>query len=371
MEVISASELSQMTKGETTGQGSPKPDPSPGPTRWPNVQEIKPPTPDLKRDVPMPAARPRGAARRRRACRGTPQAEDKAARGASAEAAGRRSAKAEREGGRGRREGRRREGASRSPAQGRGRSQARPRRRPRRKRWPRPKPSAKAREAEALAKAKRGKPRRRPSAGARRGQGEAEAEARPRKRRKAKEAATPRRQGRGGQEARRARRASRPSRFRPSPQPKPDTKFDPSADREAAHLQGEAAAGALDRQEVNRTASLGAPNASGAEAQPEPAGRARPDPQGADSWLLEPAAGHRRQDQPGPEVQDAAQSGRVAGRRAGAGQQFRRRPLPRLAESAIRAIRRCAPFRIPAQFMPFYDDWRDWNITFDPKEMLG
>jgi hypothetical protein len=42
-----------------------------------------------------------------------------------------------------------------------------------------------------------------------------------------------------------------------------------------------------------------------------------------------------------------------------------------MAESANRAIRRCAPFRIPAQYAPFYSDWQDWTITFDAKEMLS
>ena len=42
-----------------------------------------------------------------------------------------------------------------------------------------------------------------------------------------------------------------------------------------------------------------------------------------------------------------------------------------MAESAMRAIKRCAPFRIPAQYAPFYGDWRDWSITFDAKDMLG
>ncbi|MDJ1158241.1 cell envelope biogenesis protein TolA [Chelatococcus sp. SYSU_G07232] len=42
-----------------------------------------------------------------------------------------------------------------------------------------------------------------------------------------------------------------------------------------------------------------------------------------------------------------------------------------LADSALRAVRRCAPFRIPPQYMPYYADWRDWNVTFDPKEFLG
>jgi hypothetical protein len=42
-----------------------------------------------------------------------------------------------------------------------------------------------------------------------------------------------------------------------------------------------------------------------------------------------------------------------------------------LADSALRAIRRCAPFRIPASFNPFYSEWRDWHITFDPKDFIS
>jgi hypothetical protein len=42
-----------------------------------------------------------------------------------------------------------------------------------------------------------------------------------------------------------------------------------------------------------------------------------------------------------------------------------------LAESAVRAVRRCAPFRIPPQYAPYYADWRDWNVVFDPKDFLS
>ena len=42
-----------------------------------------------------------------------------------------------------------------------------------------------------------------------------------------------------------------------------------------------------------------------------------------------------------------------------------------MADSALRAVRKCSPFKIPAQFAPFYNDWKDWTVTFDPKEMLG
>ncbi|MFC7396250.1 cell envelope biogenesis protein TolA [Chelatococcus sp. GCM10030263] len=41
------------------------------------------------------------------------------------------------------------------------------------------------------------------------------------------------------------------------------------------------------------------------------------------------------------------------------------------AESLARAIRRCAPYRIPAQFAPYYADWRDFQVIADPSDFLG
>jgi len=38
------------------------------------------------------------------------------------------------------------------------------------------------------------------------------------------------------------------------------------------------------------------------------------------------------------------------------------------AESAVRAVRRCAPYGLPAAK---YDSWREINVTFDPREMFG
>jgi colicin import membrane protein len=41
-------------------------------------------------------------------------------------------------------------------------------------------------------------------------------------------------------------------------------------------------------------------------------------------------------------------------------------PLERsVAESAARAVRRCAPYTIPAKFAPFYQDWKSWHVEFD------
>ena len=42
-----------------------------------------------------------------------------------------------------------------------------------------------------------------------------------------------------------------------------------------------------------------------------------------------------------------------------------------LSESALRAVRRCNPLKIPPQFMPYYDQWKDRILRFDPEEMAG
>ncbi|MEY4090826.1 MAG: hypothetical protein RLZZ496_8 [Pseudomonadota bacterium] len=41
-----------------------------------------------------------------------------------------------------------------------------------------------------------------------------------------------------------------------------------------------------------------------------------------------------------------------------------------MEESAIRAIRQCAPFNIPPQFKSYYSDWKSLAVTFDMKAML-
>ncbi len=44
--------------------------------------------------------------------------------------------------------------------------------------------------------------------------------------------------------------------------------------------------------------------------------------------------------------------------------------LRALAESALRAVRRCDPLRIPAQYQPYYEQWKGRIVRFDPEEML-
>ena len=40
-----------------------------------------------------------------------------------------------------------------------------------------------------------------------------------------------------------------------------------------------------------------------------------------------------------------------------------------LAESALRAVKRCNPLHIPAMYQPFYDQWKGRIVRFDPEEM--
>jgi colicin import membrane protein len=45
--------------------------------------------------------------------------------------------------------------------------------------------------------------------------------------------------------------------------------------------------------------------------------------------------------------------------------------LTSLAESALRAVRRCNPLKIPAQYQPYFEQWRARILRFDPEEMQG
>jgi colicin import membrane protein len=40
-----------------------------------------------------------------------------------------------------------------------------------------------------------------------------------------------------------------------------------------------------------------------------------------------------------------------------------------VADSATRATKRCSPLRIPAQFQPYYQDWKDLVVNFDPRDL--
>lgn len=42
-------------------------------------------------------------------------------------------------------------------------------------------------------------------------------------------------------------------------------------------------------------------------------------------------------------------------------------PSRMMADSALRAVRRCNPLKIPARFQPYYEQWKDWVVGFDPE----
>lgn len=44
--------------------------------------------------------------------------------------------------------------------------------------------------------------------------------------------------------------------------------------------------------------------------------------------------------------------------------------LRNLADSAMRAVRRCNPMHIPAAYLPYYEQWKGRVVRFDPEEML-
>jgi outer membrane biosynthesis protein TonB len=41
------------------------------------------------------------------------------------------------------------------------------------------------------------------------------------------------------------------------------------------------------------------------------------------------------------------------------------------AESAMRAVKKCDPLKVPAQYMPYFEQWKIETIHFDPRESQG
>jgi len=123
--------------------------------------------------------------------------------------------------------------------------------------------------------------------------------------------------------------------------------------------------------EVNRVASLGSPTATGQKMNPsqrDQLGSLIKD-QLAKCWS--PPAGVSEGENLKPVIKlSLQQDGSLIG--VPAVSNDRSDPAFRaMADSAVRAVRLCAPFKIPAQFLPFHGDWKDWTIIFDPREMLG
>lgn len=149
----------------------------------------------------------------------------------------------------------------------------------------------------------------------------------------------------------------------------PDQRFNPTDIRQLLESKERAQTTASTGRELNRTAALGIPtgNASKLSLSQRDALGALLKEQLANCWT--PPMGVTANLKPlvhmklNPDGSLLAQPALV---NASGEPSFRV-----LAESAMRAVRRCAPFRIPASYAPYYADWQEWNIIFDPKEFLG
>lgn len=151
----------------------------------------------------------------------------------------------------------------------------------------------------------------------------------------------------------------------------PQRKFDPGS---ISKLLSKEAPGqrASTGQTVNRTASIGAPNASAARMSPSLWGQLDGflQEQYKRCWNVLPTAGAGRYV---PQIEVAfLPNGALAGE-----PRLRNPPsdpaLRSLADSALRAVRNplCNPMRIPAQFQPYYEEWKERILRFDPEEMMG
>ncbi|MCZ8106904.1 MAG: cell envelope integrity protein TolA [Burkholderiales bacterium] len=372
VEVITDSQFSQMTRGETTAREV-KPNPLPRAEKKAEIQETKPEAVELKRDVPVPPTRPP-----------EPPAEQKiAALPLPPERPKEDEAKAEAEKARAEAEAK-----ARADAAAKAEAQARAEARAKADADARAKAEARA-EAEALEKARAEQAKAKAEAYAKvkaeaeaKAKVEAEARARAEARAKAEaEAEAKRREAearvRAAEQQRLATLAA--AQAKPEPprppvpraEPKPEAKFDPSAIEKLLTSKEKAQQAPSTAREINRTASLGTAAGSAAKLNPS-----QKDALG--SLLKEqirgcwnPPPGFANIDNLKPRFtmslkQDGSlQADPVLANPSG-DPAFRA-----MAESANRAIRRCAPFRIPAQYAPFYSDWQDWTITFDAKEMLS
>ena len=121
---------------------------------------------------------------------------------------------------------------------------------------------------------------------------------------------------------------------------------------------------------VNQTASLGSPTASGQRMSPSLWGQ-------LDGYMIDqykrcwsymslgPTARFI------PQIEVSFTSAGVLAREPRLRNQPSDPNLRALADSAMRAVKQCNPLRIPAQFLPYYNEWKDRILRFDPEEMSG
>jgi colicin import membrane protein len=120
--------------------------------------------------------------------------------------------------------------------------------------------------------------------------------------------------------------------------------------------------------QLQQLASLGAPNASAAKMSPSLWGQldALLQDQYKQCWSYIGLSGQPKYV---PEIKvEYAQDGTLIGQPSLVNPPSD--PSKRsLAESAMRAVRRCNPLHIPSLYQPFYEEWKGRIVRFDPDEM--
>jgi len=166
-----------------------------------------------------------------------------------------------------------------------------------------------------------------------------------------------------------------PAKPAPNPAPKPKSGEESAERRPSPDLaeisrllsrEAPSSVGSAGR-ELNRTASLGAPNASAARMSPSMSGELNflMQEQYKQCWSLPPSNGPRY-------VAKIHITYRPDGSLASEPALINSPSDPQsrsLAESALRAVRRCNPLKIPARFQPYFEQWKDWVVGFDPDNM--
>jgi colicin import membrane protein len=145
-------------------------------------------------------------------------------------------------------------------------------------------------------------------------------------------------------------------------------KFDPGDIRQLLRSKEKTASSGATGAEVNRTAALGTAVGSAQKLNPSMrdalAGIFRE--QIERCYMPPPGSATTPAEMPVLDVRfnaDGTLAAEPKVQRAGS------KPIDRaVADAALRAVRRCAPYRIPARFAPFYDDWKYWLIEFDPAQ---
>jgi colicin import membrane protein len=368
VEIVTDNQFSEITKGETDAKEV-QPTPKPRVDRVAEKAELRDPG-EAKRDVPSPPKRPEEV----KVAEEEAQAEAKAR--AAAEAKERAEAEA-----------RAAEAiAQQKAAEARAKAEADARARAKAEAEAKAQAEAEAREAEIIAQQKAAEAKAKAEAEARaRAEAKAKAEAEARRVAEAKAKAEAEAEARAEAEAKRAAeakakaeaeakrvaeaKAKAEAEAKAKRQAELADKFDPGDIRKLLESKEKAASSGATGSEANRTAALGTATGSAQKLNPS-----MKDALGGilkeqieRCYVPPPGAAGTAVDIPILDVQFNPDGSLLADPKIN---RVGPKPIDKaVADAALRAVRRCAPYRIPAKFAPYHEDWKRWLIEFDAAEL--